>query len=119
MTPFGPGEREMFHRVGDIHLGAVDPGGVQRPVQQPAGRADERLPGGVLPIARLFADQHHRRGARAGAEHRLGGVHIQVATLTGVYRFGQFAEVTGGGHEPGRSGDCHGGGLPTDRADHA
>ena len=75
---------EVFHDVRDVHLVAVDAGLVQRPVEQLAGRADERPPLDVLPIARLFADEYDLRLGGALAEDRLGCPLPEVATAAGT-----------------------------------
>ena len=54
-------ELEMLDRIGDVGLGAVDPGLLQRLVEDLPRRADERVAGQILLIAGLFADEHHRR----------------------------------------------------------
>src|SRR5579885_1467456 len=51
-------EFEMLDGVGDINVGAVDAGLLQRPIEQFTGRTDERVPGEVLLVTRLFADEH-------------------------------------------------------------
>ena len=40
------------------------PASLERAVEQLARRADERMAGEILGVARLLADEHHRRRAR-------------------------------------------------------
>ena len=74
----------MLHGVGDVEPVPVDAGGGERLVEQLARRPDERRPGLVLLIAGLFADEHHVGVRRPCAEHRLGGVQVQVAALAAL-----------------------------------
>src|SRR5688500_1033942 len=80
---------EMLHRVGDIDLVARDAGVRERLVEHRAGGADKRLALPILLIARLLADEHHARGARAGAEHDLRGGLIQIAAAALMRRRAQ------------------------------
>ena len=57
----------------------VDPGLAERPVEQPARRADERLPGLVLLITRLLAHDHERRILGAGAGHAVRRILVELA----------------------------------------
>ena len=79
-------ELEVLDRVGDVDARAVDPGLLQRRVEQLAGRADERPSGEVFLVARLLADEHDRRVERPFAEHGLGRMLVEVAA-------GAFARV--------------------------
>jgi hypothetical protein len=72
-------ELEVLDDVGHVRQVAVDAGLGEGLVEHAPGRADERAPGPVLTVARLLADQHHLGVGGAGAEHRLGGVAVQVA----------------------------------------
>src|ERR1700676_752304 len=63
-------EFEMFHRIGDVDLVAVDADFFQRPVEHLPVRSDEWLAGKVLLVAGLLADQHHLGSLRTFAEHR-------------------------------------------------
>ena len=56
---------EMLHRVGDVDARAVDAGFGERAVEHLPGRSDEGLAGQIFLIARLLADEHHRRVAPA------------------------------------------------------
>ena len=70
----------MLDRVGDVHLGTIDPGLLQSRVQQPTGRANKGVPLAVFLVAGLLPDQHHLGGSRPLPKNRLGRVHPQVAT---------------------------------------
>ncbi len=72
---------EVLHRVGDIELLPVDPGRLERPVEEAAGGPDEGQALLVLLVARLLADQHDSCVGVAGAEHRLGGIGPERAVL--------------------------------------
>jgi hypothetical protein len=63
----------MLDGVRHVGVAAVDPGVGQRPVEQLAGRTDERLADPVLLIAGLLADEHDPGGLRPLTEHGLGG----------------------------------------------
>src|SRR6476469_7161028 len=62
-------ELEMLDRVREVHRFPIDAGLLERGVEQLAGRTDERMPHLLLLVARLLADEHHRRGLRALPEH--------------------------------------------------
>ena len=62
---------EVLDDVGDEGRLAIDPGLRQRLVQEPAGRAHERLALEVLVIAGLLADEHPAGRDRALAEDGL------------------------------------------------
>jgi hypothetical protein len=72
-------EFEMFDRVGDVTLVAIDAGIIQRAVEHLARRPDKGMTGEVLLVTGLFADQHHLRMCRSFAEHGLRCVFPQVA----------------------------------------
>jgi hypothetical protein len=72
---------EVLHRVRQVGGRAIDPGIRERFVQQPAGRAHERLPCLVLLVSGLFSHEHHRPGLRALSEDGLGADLPQVAAL--------------------------------------
>src|SRR5205085_8990908 len=72
---------EVLDRVRDVHGVTVDAGLLERVVEHPSGRPDERLALEVLPVARLLADHHDLRAGTAFTEHRLGRVPVQVAAL--------------------------------------
>jgi hypothetical protein len=60
------------------------PSVLQSPIQQSAGRSDERLAGEILLVAGLFAHQHQGGAARARARHRLGSILEEGAAPAGV-----------------------------------
>ncbi len=66
----------MFHRVGDVHVIAVDAGLGERANQELAGGADKRAAGQILAVAGLLADEDHIRFGRTLAEDRLRGAFI-------------------------------------------
>ena len=68
---------EMLDRVGDEDTLALDPGFLKSAGQYAAGRTNEGQTGFVFLVARLLADQHHRRAARPLPGHRLGGVLVE------------------------------------------
>ena len=61
---------EMFHRISDINVFAIDPGFFQRAVQDFSGGTDEWFPSKVFVISGLFADQHDWRILRSFAKNR-------------------------------------------------
>src|SRR5262249_46832800 len=97
---------EVLDGVGDVDVVPVDAGGVEGPVEHAPGRADERPPGQVLTVARLFPDEHQRGRYPALAEHGLGRVAIQVAGRASARLLLSLAEGGGGLHPvlvPGRA----------------
>jgi hypothetical protein len=58
----------------------IDADDVEHRVEQSPGGADERMAGEILGVAWLFADEHHKRVARAFAENGLCRVAIEVAS---------------------------------------
>ena len=70
---------EVLDDVGDVDLRAVDPRLRERPIEQRAGRTDERMAAQILGVARLLADEHQRRRRRAFAEDGLRGALVEVA----------------------------------------
>jgi hypothetical protein len=77
LAPLGP--LEVLDRVGHVHVGTVDAGLVQRPVQDPARGPDERVALLVLLVARLLTDQRDGNARAAFAEHRLRRPPVQIA----------------------------------------
>ena len=69
----------MLDRVGDVSRRAVDPGFFERGIEHFARRADERVSGETLPIARLLADEEDLCIERTFTEHRLGGATVEIA----------------------------------------
>src|SRR5690606_33328801 len=97
-------ELEMLDRIGHIHLVAVETGLGQGAIEQPAGRADERMARAILLIAGLFTDHDHPGGGRALAEHGLGGVAVQLAAATTRRRLAQLRQIGVWWHEFGGTG---------------
>jgi hypothetical protein len=87
---------EMFHRIGDVDLLAVDAGFLQRAVKYLSGRSHERFAGKVLLVAGLLADQHHLRVLRPFAEHGLRRVFPEVAGAAAAGFVAQGAEACHG-----------------------
>src|SRR5437868_5890891 len=89
---------EMLDGIGDVNRGAVDPRFLERRIEQRAGGTDERPPGKVLLVAGLLADEHDRGVEWALAEHRLGGMLVEIAAgaVAGVLeqRFPRPAQIT-------------------------
>jgi hypothetical protein len=88
--------------VGHVDLRPVDAGRLHRAVEQPARRPDERLTGQVLTIARLLANEHQPRVARAIAEDRLRGVGVETAAAALLRRRAQRRQRLSGGKEVAR-----------------
>jgi hypothetical protein len=72
----------VLDSVGDVHLGAIDAGRLERLVQHPAGRSDEGLALAIFAVAGLFADEHHSRLFGPFTEDRLGSSLVEVAGPT-------------------------------------
>jgi len=73
---------EVLHRVGDVDVVTIDAGGVERVVEQPAGRANERPTRTILHVARLFTDNDDTCRARPLAEHGLCAHLPEIAAAT-------------------------------------
>ena len=80
---------EVFHRVRHVGRRAIDPGFLERLVQQPSGGAHEGLSRSVLVVTRLLADEHHPGRLRALSEDSLGAELPEVAAVAAG---GGFAE---------------------------
>src|SRR5262245_44594813 len=70
---------EVFDRIGDEHILALDAGLLQRLIQEAAGRTDKWATGEILLVAWLLADQHQTRMCSPLARHNLGGELIERA----------------------------------------
>src|SRR5690606_17840706 len=68
---------EVFHRIGDVGLAALDSRVGESPVEDPPGGADEGMALQVLSVARLLADENGDRLFRALAEDGLGGIAVE------------------------------------------
>src|SRR5205085_638667 len=77
-------EFEVFHRVGHVRLRARDARILQRAIQNPPRRSDERTPLQVLIIARLFAYEHYASGTRTFAQNSLGRPREKVAAPAAI-----------------------------------
>src|SRR5262249_45750385 len=62
---------EVLDRVRHVRVAALDAGRLERAIEQPARRADERPPRTIFLVARDLAHEHHARVARTFAEDRL------------------------------------------------
>jgi hypothetical protein len=78
-------ELKMLYGVRDIDFVACDSCVIERLVQNPSGRADERRSGEIFLVSGLLPDQHHLSGGGTYPEHRLRGVAIQVATAASLH----------------------------------
>src|SRR5213080_4654943 len=72
---------EVLHRVRQVRGRAIELGLSESFVQQPPGRAHERLPCLVLLVAGLLSDEHYRSGLRALPEDGLGAELPEGAAL--------------------------------------
>jgi hypothetical protein len=84
----------VLHRIRQIDPAALDPGGLEGPVEDRAGRPDEGLTLDVLAVTGLLADQHQLRRAPACTEYGLGGVAAEGAAAAGPGGLAQRLEVT-------------------------
>jgi len=72
-------ELEVLDRVGHVSGAAIDTRIAERAVEQLSRRPDKGLPGQILLIARLFANEHQPCIDRTFAKHRLGCAAMQRA----------------------------------------
>src|SRR4029453_10481694 len=79
-------ELEVLHDVGHVGLAPGDPGLLERAGEAAPGRADERMAGAVLAIARLLADEHQAGAGASLAEDRLRRMPPEVAAATRLGR---------------------------------
>jgi hypothetical protein len=86
---------EVLYRVGDVDMVAVHARGLERPVEKPAGRADEGQAFAVLLVAGLLAHQHDPCVRIAGAEYRLRRVRPQRAILAALRVAAQLFQAPG------------------------
>src|SRR3954451_5307312 len=70
---------EVLDGVRHIHSVPIDRRAVERPVEDPPGGTDERVPLAVLAVARLFADQQDAGGGGPFSEHGLRALAVQLA----------------------------------------
>ena len=70
---------EVLHRIREVGVLRGYPHLLEHLAEQRPGRADEGLPGAVLDVTRLLADEH-QRALRALAEDDLGAELPEVAT---------------------------------------
>jgi hypothetical protein len=62
-------EFEMLDGVGDVHLVPIESGLLQRPIEQQAGRSDERSALPILLVSGLLPYERNGRPNRALAQH--------------------------------------------------
>src|SRR5262249_12681985 len=83
---------EMLNGIGYENLRARNSRLRQGAVEDPPGRADERLAAEVLLVAGLFADEHDVSGSAALARHRLRCVFVEGAARARVLGLGKLRE---------------------------
>src|SRR5688500_12309835 len=93
LPALGRPELEVLHRIGDVGGRTIDARLDESPVQQPAGRPDERFARAVLLITGCLADDQHGSVGRTRTEHRLRRVLVQVTSLAVLRRGPQLPEV--------------------------
>jgi hypothetical protein len=86
-------ELEVLDGVRDVRRRPVDAGRLERLVEQPAGRPDERPARPVLLVAGLLADEHDPASAGPAPGHRLRRRLPQRAAAAAVHRRGERREV--------------------------
>src|SRR5215471_5334000 len=72
---------EVLHHVGDVDIAAVNPGRLERAIEQLARRADEGPPDLIFQVAGLFADQHQPGAFRAFSKHGLRTLRPELARV--------------------------------------
>src|SRR5690606_15859753 len=75
---------EVFYRIGDIGLLAVDANFLEDRVEELACGTDEGLSGEILAITGLLADEDDARVLRPFAEHCLRRILVEVAAGAGL-----------------------------------
>jgi hypothetical protein len=80
---------EVLDGVRDVGIAAVDPRLIERAIEDPPSRPDERLACAILLVARLLAHQHHVRATRTGAEDGLRPEAPQAAGAAARRGFAQ------------------------------
>lgn len=96
------GPLEVFYGVGDVDVVAVDAGRLERAVEQPASRSDERASGAVLGVSGLFTDDEQRCAGGSFAENGLGAERVQVTAATVFGRGAQLGDGRPLGNEVSR-----------------
>src|SRR5262245_14278475 len=86
---------EVFHRIGDIHVGAWDACFRERLVEERTSRPDERQSLSIFLIARLLTDEHHASATRPGTEDGLCRVFVEITAPT-LFRGGLQCRQAGG-----------------------
>ena len=84
---------EVLYRVGHVQRGTLQAGLFQGLIEEGAGRTHKGFPGQILFVTGLFPHHHHRSLRVPIAEHRLGGVLVQVAGLAPGTGLAQRFEV--------------------------
>jgi len=75
-------EFEVLDGIGDVNFPPIDLRRLQTFVQQPTRGTDERLPGPLLLVARLLADEQQAGVRWPFTEYGLGGVAPEIAAAT-------------------------------------
>ncbi len=102
-------EAEVFDRVGQVDRLGRDARARERVAQQLARGPDERLPGAILAVAGLLADEHQSGASGTFAEHGLRRALEEVAAATAFCGGAQPRERTRRRHERrGRRGRLSG-----------
>src|SRR5574341_637186 len=83
---------EVLHDVCYVRVIAVDPGVLQRAIQQFACRADERLSFEILFVPGLLSHKDDARSTLSCAKDSLRGAKIEVTTVTCFCRLLQRGE---------------------------
>jgi hypothetical protein len=94
-------EFEVLDRVGHVDVPAIDPGGLERAIEQPSGRTDERPALQILLIARLFADQHQLRVRRPFTQHALCRLGVERTAAAFLHGAAELLEIAALRHERG------------------
>src|SRR5581483_2328278 len=100
---------EVLDGVRDVGLRPVDARLLERPVEQLAGRPDERLAREILLVSRLLADEQHLGVSGALAEDGLRRVPVEVAPAAALHRLAEGGEGLPRREERGRG---HGRAIP-------
>ena len=75
---------EVFHGVGDIDLGARNPGFLEGTIEKVTRGPDEWTAGEVFFIARLLSHHHDSGSGRSFAKDGLRSVAVEVAPFAGL-----------------------------------
>jgi hypothetical protein len=93
---------EMFHRIGDINLVAIDSGFFECTIQNLSRRTDKRFASHIFVITRLLTDHEHRGLFRPFAEDGLCRFLVERAGGALFRRGSDFGEAVRVRHRRGR-----------------